>query len=72
MTVQIFVPCDSAALAVGADDVAAAILTQAQSAGIDIELVRNGSNRMDKPFHPFPHDLDRELGGVDDQRFVCV
>ena len=46
MTVQIFVPCDSAALAVGADDVAAAILTQAQSAGIDIELVRNGSRGM--------------------------
>ncbi|RYX96980.1 MAG: formate dehydrogenase beta subunit [Comamonadaceae bacterium] len=46
MIVRIYVPCDSAALAVGADEVAAAIQSQARQHGVDIELVRNGSRGL--------------------------
>jgi formate dehydrogenase iron-sulfur subunit len=46
MSTKIFVPCDSAALALGADDVAAAIALQAGQRGLSIELVRNGSRGM--------------------------
>ncbi|MBP6850442.1 MAG: formate dehydrogenase [Rhodoferax sp.] len=46
MRVTVYVPRDSAALAVGADAVAAAIRAQAQAAGITIDLVRNGSRGM--------------------------
>ena len=46
MSVRIFVPADSAALALGADDVAAAITHQAALRGIAIELVRNGTRGM--------------------------
>ena len=42
MTV-IYVPRDSAARSVGADDVARAITEWAVESGADIELVRNGS-----------------------------
>jgi len=41
--VTVYVPCDSTALAVGADDVAAEISTQAAARGIAVNLVRNGS-----------------------------
>ena len=40
---RIFVPRDVAALAVGADRVAAAILTEAEKRGLTVEVVRNGS-----------------------------
>ena len=43
MTVKIYVPRDSAALAVGADRVAKRIAEEAAARGLDIELVRNGS-----------------------------
>jgi len=43
---KIFVPRDSAAKALGADDVAAAIETEARSRGLDITVVRNGSRGM--------------------------
>jgi len=43
---KIFVPRDSAALAVGADDVAAALQREAAQRGLDIELVRNGSRGL--------------------------
>jgi formate dehydrogenase iron-sulfur subunit len=43
---KVFVPGDAAAVAVGADDVAAAILRTAQERGLDIEIVRNGSRGM--------------------------
>ena len=43
MTVRVYVPCDAAALSVGADAVAHAIQLQA---GSDIEIVRNGSRGM--------------------------
>ncbi|ABM58130.1 formate dehydrogenase beta subunit [Verminephrobacter eiseniae] len=46
MSIRIFVPRDSAALALGADQVAAALDVQARQRGLDIELVRNGSRGM--------------------------
>ncbi len=46
MTVTVFVPGDSAALAVGADKVAAAIEREATARGIDVHVVRNGSRGL--------------------------
>ncbi|MFN3566579.1 MAG: NADH-ubiquinone oxidoreductase-F iron-sulfur binding region domain-containing protein, partial [Burkholderiaceae bacterium] len=43
---RVYVPRDSAALAVGADAVARAIAHEARSRGIDIELARNGSRGL--------------------------
>jgi formate dehydrogenase iron-sulfur subunit len=43
---RIFVPCDSSALALGADRVALAVAAEAQKRGIDVEVVRNGSRGM--------------------------
>jgi formate dehydrogenase iron-sulfur subunit len=43
---QIFIPRDSTALALGADDVAAAIAVEAARRGIDITIVRNGTRGM--------------------------
>lgn len=45
-TIKIYVPRDSAALALGADEVAAVIALQARQRGLDIELVRNGSRGL--------------------------
>lgn len=44
--VTVYVPRDSAALALGADDVADAIAREAQARGIAIKLVRNGTRGM--------------------------
>ena len=44
--VKIYVPCDAAALGVGADDTAQAIAVEARRRGIDIELIRNGSRGL--------------------------
>lgn len=46
MSVQVFVPRDSAALSLGADEVADAIVREAGSRGVDVQLVRNGSRGM--------------------------
>jgi len=46
MTVTVYVPRDSTALALGADAVAGAIRAQALQRGIDIQVVRNGSRGM--------------------------
>ena len=46
MSVRIYVPADSAALALGADDVAAAIAREAALRGVAIELVRNGTRGL--------------------------
>lgn len=46
MTIRIYVPRDMAAIAVGADDVAHAIVQQAQHRGLDVQLVRNGSRGL--------------------------
>jgi formate dehydrogenase iron-sulfur subunit len=43
---RIYVPRDAAARSVGSDSTAAAILEQAKTRGIDIELVRNGSRGL--------------------------
>ncbi|MBP9907507.1 MAG: formate dehydrogenase [Rhodoferax sp.] len=44
--VKVYVPRDSAALALGADELAAALVEQAALRGLTIELVRNGSRGM--------------------------
>ncbi len=46
MSVPIFVPCDSAALAVGADEVATAIAREADLRGVELEVLRNSSHGM--------------------------
>ncbi|SMX38191.1 formate dehydrogenase beta subunit [Octadecabacter ascidiaceicola] len=43
---KIYVPLDSAAKAVGADDVAEAILSEAKTRGLDVEVIRNGTRGM--------------------------
>lgn len=43
--VKVFVPRDATACALGSDEVAESILKGASGRGIDIELVRNGSDR---------------------------
>ncbi len=43
---KVYVPSDAAAVAVGSDDVAAAIRLHAQHYGIDIEIIRNGSRGL--------------------------
>ena len=43
MSVKVFVPCDAAALSMGADDVAAAITKQG---GNEVQIIRNGSRGM--------------------------
>ena len=46
MTVRVFIPADMAAIAVGADRVAAAVRREAASRGVPITLVRTGSRGM--------------------------
>ncbi len=46
MSLRVYVPGDMAAVAVGADLVAAAITAAAKAAGIDITLIRNGSRGL--------------------------
>ena len=43
---KVYVPRDAAARALGADDVAAAVVAEAARAGVEITLVRNGSRGM--------------------------
>ncbi|WP_248320313.1 MULTISPECIES: NADH-quinone oxidoreductase subunit NuoF [unclassified Caballeronia] len=43
---RIYVPCDSSALALGADRIAKAIATEAAQRGIDVQIVRNGSRGL--------------------------
>ena len=44
--ITMYVPCDSSAIALGANQIATAIAQQAQQRGIAIRLVRNGSRGM--------------------------
>ncbi len=44
--IRIFVPRDAAAISVGAEDVANAIVHEAQARGVEVSLVRNGSRGM--------------------------
>ncbi len=46
MTLRIYVPRDAAAIAVGADDVAAAFESLAQKRNLPLEIVRNGSRGL--------------------------
>ena len=46
MSVRVFVPCDAAALSVGADKVAQAIAAEALKRGIAVQIVRNGTRGM--------------------------
>ena len=46
MSVTIYVPRDSAALSLGADEVAEALVLEAAKRSITIQLVRNGSRGM--------------------------
>ena len=46
MSISIFVPRDSAALALGADDVAQAVRAEAARRNIEVKLIRNGSRGM--------------------------
>ncbi len=46
MSIRIFVPRDSTALALGANEVAEAIVREARSRKLDLQLVRNGSRGM--------------------------
>jgi len=41
--VTIYVPCDAAALSIGAEEVAAAISKECSARGIELQLIRNGS-----------------------------
>jgi len=43
---RIFVPCDAAAIAVGADKLAVAIAAEASARGIKAQIIRNGSRGM--------------------------
>ena len=43
---DIYVPCDAAALSVGADDVAEAIVKEATKRGANVRVIRNGSRGM--------------------------
>ncbi|WP_346899065.1 NADH-quinone oxidoreductase subunit NuoF [uncultured Roseibium sp.] len=46
MTHKIYIPCDAAALSVGADKVATSIAAELVSRGIDAQIIRNGSRGM--------------------------
>jgi formate dehydrogenase iron-sulfur subunit len=46
MSLRLFVPCDAAALSVGADEVAQALQAAADKRGLAIEMVRNGSRGL--------------------------
>ncbi len=46
MSIKIYVPCDSSAISLGADRVAAAIAKEAEKRNITIQLIRNSSRGM--------------------------
>jgi formate dehydrogenase iron-sulfur subunit len=46
MSIRIYVPGDSTALALGADDVATAIAAEAKRRGVELDIVRNGTRGL--------------------------
>src|SRR5215813_13233912 len=46
MKMRVFIPCDAGAVAVGADDVAAALERAAEQRGLPVEIVRTGSRGL--------------------------
>jgi len=65
MSTRIFVPFDTTARALGADDVAREIETQAQQRGLDVEIVRSGSRGAFwlEPLVEVEHDGSRNAFG---------
>lgn len=46
MSTRVFIPADMLAIALGADDIAAAMAVEAQQCGANIEIIRNGSRGL--------------------------
>lgn len=46
MSVTVYIPCDSAAIGLGAERVAKAIAAEAVKRNVDINLIRNGSRGL--------------------------
>jgi formate dehydrogenase iron-sulfur subunit len=46
MSIRLYIPGDSTALALGADDVAAAIAAEAAKRGVELDIVRNGTRGL--------------------------
>lgn len=46
MSTRIFVPCDTTALSLGADEIAALIKQEAEERKLDVEIIRNGTRGM--------------------------
>ena len=46
MTTIIYVPCDTTALSMGADEVVQQIRQHADTLGADIQIIRNGSRGL--------------------------
>jgi formate dehydrogenase iron-sulfur subunit len=46
MSIRVYVPCDTTAVSIGADKVAAAISEHAKNSNLDIQLIRNGSRGL--------------------------
>ena len=46
MSLRLFIPCDAAALSVGADAVAKAFAQEAAARGLELDIIRNGSHGM--------------------------
>ena len=61
MTLTVYVPCDSTACSLGADDVATALQTAATAKACDIKLVRNGTRGLFwlEPLVEIEHDSQR-------------
>ena len=65
MTLTVYVPCDSTACSLGADDVATALQTAATAKACDIKLVRNGTRGLFwlEPLVEIEHDSQRYAFG---------
>ena len=46
MSQRIYIPCDTTALSLGADQIAEAVQLEIQQRGLDATIVRNGSRGM--------------------------
>ena len=79
---KIWLPLDSAAVALGADDIAAAITSEAAKRGVSVSLVRNGSRGMvwleplaevevNGTRHAFGPITEGDVGGLFDIAFAA-
>lgn len=46
MSYRVYIPCDTSAVAVGADKVAASLKSEAERLGLEVDIIRNGSRGM--------------------------